>query len=179
MNAGQLTHEAFVDQVRSGKIRVTVNRLMARKFFTRIPIGLIQKETEESLYIEKGLIWAAYLTGPVLLAASVAAGFVTFGLRGFLFLIGGLLVYGLYSSASMRDRAGLIPITAALVVTVITHLFNSGPHTGWTKFAILFIAALWSVRFVYAGSAWFLRLFVLRNAKAFNYLRKYLEIHER
>jgi hypothetical protein len=174
-----MTHEAIVDQVRSGKIRVSVNRRMARKFFTRIPLGLIRKETGESLYFEKALIWTAYLAGPVLLAASIAAAFLAFGLWGFLFLIGGLPVYGLYSTASMRERAGLIPISLILAVTVVTHWFNAGLYTGWTKFAFLFTGALWSVRFVYAGSAGLLRLFVLRNAKAFNYLGKYLEIHER
>jgi len=150
---------------------------MARKFYTHIPASLIRKETGESLYFEKITVWLIYLISPVALLASLVLGFMAFGYWGVISLFFCLFIYGLFASASMRAQSRLLDISSFFLVTVAIHIYSGADHYEVTKFACLFIFSLWSIRFAYWLSGWFLKIFVLRNEKAYAYLSKYLIIN--
>lgn len=173
-----MKHERFTALYRQGKLAVYVDRKLARKFFTHIPVSMIQKETGESCYFERLIVWLAYLLSPVALIASLALGFFAFHYLGFISLIICPLVYVLFSSSSLRNQSGLPGISLLLIAAIVIHVLSPSRHFLITRFAVVYLFSLWSVRFEYCMAETLLKAFVFRNRKAYDYLSKYLMIQE-
>ncbi len=105
-----------------------------------------------------------------LLGAAVLAVQVT-GWWSILLIPAGLIGWFAFSSASSIGNARIGGITFVLAATIAAAAFaDSSARRAWIV-AAMYIGSLWLARLLYTSSTTFLRLFVLRNAKAFDWLR--------
>ena len=171
-----MEHKEVIQLEEQGKLLIGVDRGMARKFYTDIPISKIEEETGEAPYFEKAIVWFAFLLGPISLISSIILSFIAFGWWGILGLVLCPILYFMYSSSSVLGGSHLVGITVLLLIAVAVHFFGNFNSPWITGAAISFLFALWCVRLLYCSSTFLLRSFVIRNAKAFEWLSEYLVI---
>jgi hypothetical protein len=170
MEAFEEEHQHLVQLEDEGKLLIGVDRVMARHFWTDVPIRTIKEETGEAPYSEKAVAYLAELLGPAALIGSLVLAFPAFGWFGVICLVACPAFWFLYIGLSVRGAAGMSGITVLLVASVGMHVF-AGVGAPWmTGFVILFVSSLWCMRFLYYASTFLLRCFVIRNARAFRYL---------
>jgi len=160
---------------KQGKILIGVDRAMARKFYTDISMQKIREETGETPYLEKIIIWFAFLFGPISLLTSIVIGFLAFNWWGIISLLLCPIIYFAYSSSSVRGNSRMIGINILLLVSSGIHFLRVFDVPKITAFVIIFIFSLWLIRLLYCSSTFLLRNFVIRNKKAYQYLSQYLE----
>lgn len=171
-----MEHKEVIELAEQGKLLIGVDRAMAREFYTNIPISKIQEETGESPYFEKMIVLFAFLFGPISLISSIVLGFLAFSWWGIISLVLCTVIYFAYSSSSVVAGSKLFGITLLLLTSLAVHFF-AHLNTPWiTGFACTFLFSLWCARLLYCSSTFLLRAFVIRNAKAFEYLSDYLVI---
>ena len=171
-----MDHKNLVELEKEGKILIGVDRVMARQFYTNVPIKKIKEKTGEAPYFEKIIVWFAFLFGPISLLASIILGFWFFNWWGIICLIFCPLVYFIYSSYSVIGNSRMTGISILLFTSACIYflkVFNIPKISG---FATVFIFSLWCTRLLYCSSAFFLRNFVIRNERAYQYLSQSLEI---
>jgi hypothetical protein len=173
-----LDFEEVVRRERSGGLLVGVDRAFARRFYTNVPLRVVEEQTGEAPYLEKGLVLAAFVGGPVALLLSAAGAVFAVGWLGALVIPVGLLLWFGYYSTSSRGAARLTTISAVLIAAAVLTVIDWMPGRGIWGLVLLYSAALWLGRFVYSGSTGFLRAFVLRNPQAFTWLREHLTLRE-
>jgi hypothetical protein len=173
-----MEHKEVIALEAQGKLLIGVDRAMARKFYTDIPISKIEEETGEAPYFEKAIIWFAFLFGPIALISSIIFGFVAFGWWGIICLVLCPIIYFMYSSSSVVGGSQLIGITVLLLISLAVHFLANFNFPWITGFASTYLFSLWCVRLLYCSSTFLLRAFVLRNAKAFEWLSEYLVIKQ-
>jgi len=169
-------HQRLVELEDQGKVLIGVDRIVARRFYTDLPISTIEKETGEAPYLDKLVVWFAFLMGPLALAASLVLAFVAFKWWGLIYLVVCPLIYLAYSSASVRGDSALPGISIIMVAAVCIHFLGPIANSRATGFVSLFLLSLWSVRFLYCSSTFLFRCFVIRNARAFRFLSDRLKI---
>ena len=126
--------------------------------------------TGESPRIEKSIVWLAFALGPLALIATIFLGFVAFGFWGIVMLVLCPIVYYKYISYSVAGRSRLTGISSLLIVSAGMHFSGFLDMPSVTGFVSVFLLSLWSIRFVYVTSTTLLRGFILRNAKAYDWL---------
>lgn len=171
-----MNHKNLVELEEQGKIIIGVDRVMARKFFINISIKKTEEETGETPYFEKIIVWFAFLFGPISLLASIILGFWFFKWWGIICLIFFPLIYFACSSSSARGDSKMIGISILLLTSACIYFFKVFDIPKITGSAMVFIFSLWCIRFLYCSSTFLLRNFVIRNEKAYQYLRQHLKI---
>jgi hypothetical protein len=171
-----MEHKEVIELEEQGKLLIGVDRVMARKFYTDIPISKIEEETGESPYFEKMIVWLSFLFGPIALFSSIVLGFLAFGWWGVICLFLCPIVYFTYSSSSVRGGSKLIGITIFLFISAGIHFFGNLNIFWVTLFVCAFLFSLWCVRVLYCSATLLLRCFVIRNRRAFEYLSDYLTL---
>jgi len=171
-----MDYSDLVKLEKQGKIAIGVDRAMARKFYTDIPVKKIREETGEAPYFEKIIIWLAFLFAPISLLVSIIIGFWAFNWWGIGSLIFCPIVYFIYSSYSVKGNSRMIGITILLFVSAYIYFFRVFDAPKITGFLTIFIFSLWCIRLLYSLSTLLLRIFVIRNEKAYQYLSQYLII---
>ena len=136
----------------------------------------IVEETGEPPYLEKAIVWFAFLFGPIALALSIVVGFLAFSWWGIICLVLCPIVYFAYSSSSVMGGSKLIGIAGLVLISVCVHFFGNLKAPWLARFASAFLLSLWCVRLLYCSSTVFFRAFVIRNGRAFEYLSDYLVI---
>ena len=169
-------HTELVKLAEAGKILIGVDRAIARKLFTEVPLSRILEMTGEVPYFEKTLVMSAFILGPVALITSVFVAFLAFGWWGLIPLLLCPVVYILYQSSSSLGGAGLSLITVFVVVAGLAHLFGNFNEPWSTRFITVFLFSLWCARLVYSGATFMYRAFAIRNRKAFEFLSPGLSI---
>jgi hypothetical protein len=101
-------HKEVILLEEQGKLLIGVDRVMARKFYTDIPISKIEEETGEAPYFEKAIVWFAFLLGPIALISSIILSFIAFGWWGILGLVLCPILYFMYSSSSVLGGSQLV-----------------------------------------------------------------------
>jgi len=171
-----MDHATLIKLEKQGKILIGVDRVMARKFYTDIPMRKIRRETDETPYFEKIIVWFVFLFGPISLLASIMIGFLAFNWWGIIFLLFCPFVYFIYSSSSVRGDSTMTGISILLLVSACIYFFRVFDNPKITGFVTVFILSLWCIRLLYCSSTFLLRNFVIRNEKAYQYLSQYLKI---
>ena len=173
-----MEHEELIELEKSGKLIIGVDRGMARQFYTQVTTSRIKDETGEAPYFEKAIVLLSFVLGPIALLASIVLGFFAFGWWGIIVMVLCPVMYFTYSSMSVMGSSGIIGITIFLLISVGIHVWGILNAPSMTSFAIYFILSLWCARFLYCSSTFFLRAFVLRNRKAYEYLSNQLVIRK-
>jgi hypothetical protein len=157
---------------RDGQLVVGVDRVFARRFYTDVPLQSVQEHTGEAPYMEKALVWGAFLGGPLLLVGSSVL--LVFALKWWWSVLAiplSGLVWVAYYSMSSRGDARLRLVSLVVVAVAVCGLATTRETRLLWLAAIIYAIALWLGRFVYVGSTTLLRAFVLRNSRAFEWLR--------
>ena len=171
-----MEHSEVITLEKEGKLLIGVDRPMARKFYTDVPVSKIKEETDEAPYFDKIIVWFAFLCGPIMLIASIVIAFFAFRWWGAISIIICPIIFLIYSSYSVRGDSRMIGINAILIMTALVHFLNIFDNPWITGFATTFIFSLWCAHFLYCSSTFLLRSFIIRNEKAFIFLKDYLVI---
>jgi hypothetical protein len=171
-------HNDFIKLEEQGQLLIGIDRVMARKFYTDIPICEIEEQTGEAPYFEKAIIWFAFLSGPISLISSIFLLIFAIGWWGILGLVLFPVFYVMYSSCSVLGNSRLLGITILLFICVIFNFFANFNYPGITVAISVFIFSLWCVRLLYCSSSFLLRAFVIRNVRAYEWLLDYLVIQQ-
>jgi hypothetical protein len=135
-------YKTFVEQAYSGALLIGIDRSVARKFYTDIPLSKIQEETGETPYIEKMVVWFAFLTAPIALLASFVLSVFAFHWWAALAIPLSILIYFIFSSKSSMPRGGMLGISVLLALTIgslFTDFFAS-PFAPWYFVAAFLLA---------------------------------------
>ena len=170
-------HGELLKQAEAGNILIGIDRTFARSFYMNISLDEIKAITGESPYFEKMVIWFFMLVSIIFLLASVVKAFLMSTLFGVLSLIIFPLIYFGYFLDSIRGNARVIGIIIALITAITLYMVGLFKESlGYIP--ILLIISLLCGRLVYWSSAKLLRLFILRNEIAFEWLREYIVIKD-
>jgi hypothetical protein len=171
-------YKTFVDQAYSGALLIGIDRAVARKFYTDIPLSRIEEKTGEAPYFEKMVIWFAFVTAPAALLASFVLSVIAFQWWAVLAIPISVLVYFIFSGQSSMPGGGMLGFSILLAIaigTLFTSFFAS-PLAPWYFIAVTF--SLWASRLLYTAATAFLRGFVLRNQRALEFMGEQIHIRE-
>lgn len=171
-------YKALVQSAYDNRILIGVDRIFARRLYTNISTSTIHTITGETPYIEKFVIWFAFLASPIAICMGVFAA--VFGFRWWAFIVvpGALLLWMLNRSMSVRGGSSMWFLTLILVTAVSLHFMKLLSSPWMSGFIAIFAFALWCDRLLYCASTFFLRAFVLRNPRALEAFGEGITIRE-
>ncbi len=176
--SARVVFEEVVQRARKGELLVGVDRSFARRFYTTFPLRTIEEHTGEAPHLEKALVLGAFLGGPIALLASAVLAAIFIGWWSLIVIPAGFVLWFGYYSQSVLASARLTLISILLFAVGVLFVASSPAGRSLWGIALLYLGALWLGRFVYSGSTALLRNFVLRNRKAFEWLRGQLVLRE-
>src|SRR5713101_596519 len=100
-------YQALISRVHSGSLLIGVDRSMARKFYTDVPLSRIAAETGETPYFEKMVVLGAFVGGPVSLLASFIMAVLAFRWWAALAIPVSIVVYIVFTAASSMPKQGM------------------------------------------------------------------------
>src|ERR1700759_1147124 len=65
-------HEQLVQDVRTNRLTIEVDRVFAKKLYTSVPMDTMEQTIGEVPYFEKGIVCCAVFASPVLLVVGIA-----------------------------------------------------------------------------------------------------------
>jgi len=162
----------------TGQVVIGIDRTVARKVFTDVSVASFQENIGEVPYLEKTLVFGAFIAGPLALLASAVLAIVSVGWWSALLIPAGVLTWVGYYSASSRGGARMTFAHLAMLVAV-GGIIMAGPakRDVWVL-ALAYATALWLGRFAYSAATVLVRRLVIRNRRAFDWLRGSLTIRE-
>jgi hypothetical protein len=169
-------YKDLVGQVNSGALLVGVDRAVARRFYTDVSLSRIEEETGEAPYLEKMVIWLAYLTSPISLLASVVLSILAFSWWAVLAIPASVGIYLFWAGQSSMPQRGMLVVSILLAVAIgsLFMPFFTSPFICWYLIAMVY--ALWSSRLTYCAATTSLLGFVLRNQRAFEYMAEDIRV---
>ena len=171
-------YKAFVEQACSGGLMIGIDRAVARKFYTDIPLSKIEEETGEAPYFEKIVVWFAFLSAPVILLASFVLSVFAFRWWAALAIPVSIVIYFIFSGQSSMPRGGMLGISVLLAIAIGSLFIDFITSSVAPWYFITFVFSLWASRLVYFAATAFLRAFVLRNQRAFEFMGENIHIRE-
>jgi len=171
-------YKIFVEQAYSGALLIGIDRAVARRFYTDIPLSKIEEETGEAPYLEKMVVWFAFLSAPVALLASFVLSVLAFQWWAVLAIPLSIVVYFIFSGQASMPRGGMLDISVLLALAIGSLFtdFIASPFASWYFIAVTF--SLWASRLLYCVATAFLRAFVLRNQRALEFMGENVHIRE-
>lgn len=160
-------YSQLVSRAQNGTLLIGLDRAIARKFYTDVPLRHVERETGEAPYFEKMVVFVAFLGAPLALAASFILAVLAFGWWAALAIPLSAIAYILFSGQSSMPNRGMVGVTLILALVVAAALLRVFPseYIAWYFVSLAF--SFWAARLVYAAATFLLRAFVLRNKKAF------------
>jgi hypothetical protein len=171
-------YQAMVAKIQSGSLLIGIDRSIARKLYTDIPLSRIEVETGETPYFEKMVVLGAFVAGPASLLASFVMAFLAFGWWAALSIPVSIVVYFGFTGASSMPGQGMAGLSMLLALTLVGLYWDWFPsgYIAWYVMMVLF--ALWNARLVYVAATYFIRAFVVRNLRAYEFLASYIHLRE-
>jgi len=159
-------YKAFVESACHGRVLVGVDRVFARKLYTDVPLSAIEEATGEAPYLEKLVVWFAFLASPLALLGSAVLAAFAFRWWALLIVPVACIWWILNRSMSVRGGSSIWFLTIAVIVAMSVQVMNLLPSSWMSGFMAAFAFAMWCDRLLYCASTFFLRSFVLRNPQA-------------
>lgn len=169
--------DELVRREASGQVVVGVDRPFARRFYTDLPVREIEAQTGEAPYFEKMVVYAAFIGGPLLLLVSLAESIWVLGWWSALFIPLAVIVWAVVYVNSPKARAGMTAISLIVVVSAIGFGVSNGSRPEW-GLILTYVSALWLSLLLYVAATSFLRGFVLRNRRAYEWIQEHLIVRE-
>jgi hypothetical protein len=171
----QSEHAEIVTKESEGKLRLGIDRSYARKFYTDVPIRLVQRETGEAPYFEKLVAFTCFLGSPITLLLSSIVAISNFGWWSAAVIPVSFIAWLLYAGRSAAGRSRLLGLTVVLLGMLLFHLLQPEGRR-FTSFFLLFTLSLWLHRLLYIAATVFLRSFIIRNHRAFSLVYDHVAI---
>lgn len=171
-------YQALVARIHSGSLLVGVDRSIARKFYTEIPLSRIEEETGEAPYFEKFVVFGAQMGGLWALLASLVIAILAFSWWAAVAIPASIIIYVVVAAASSTPWGGLGSVSVLLGLTLLGIYFDWFPSEYVASYAVLVTAALWLARLTYVAAAHFIRAFVVRNRRAYEFLAQHIHLRE-
>jgi len=172
-------YKKFVESAYHGRVLIGVDRVFARKVYTDIPISTIWEATGEAPYLEKVVVWFAFLASPLALLTSAVLAVLAFRWWAFLIVPVTFLWWMINRSMSVLGTSRIWFHTLVLIVAASVHFMNLLRNPWMSGFVMAFVFAMWSDRLLYCASTFFLRAFGLRNKRALEAFGEGITIRER
>ena len=170
--------DELVRQEEAGHLILGVDRAFARRFYTNVPLREIEARTGEGPYLEKTVIYSAFVGGPLLLLASLAQSLWVLGYWSALFIPVAAVVWVVVHADSVRARAAMTTVSLVVAATAIGFGVSHGSIRFSWALALTYAASLWLSRLLYVSATFFLRAFVLRNRGAWEWLQGQFVVRE-
>lgn len=167
MNSEEL--QQIIAQENAGQVRIGVDRVLARRFFTNGSLAKIREHTGDAPTAEKAIVFSLWVTSFILLVGSVVVSFIAFAWWGLAAALICPIVYFSFASMSVLGHTGLVGISAVLVVALIAPIAGK-LSVAAGLFIVLFVLSLWCIQFVYVASTSFYRVYALRSPKHYELL---------
>jgi hypothetical protein len=167
-----------VSREASGKLLIGVDRPFARGFYTDVPLREVEARTGEAPYFEKGVVYLAFVGGPLLLVVSLVRSAWVLGWWSALFVPLAAVVWAGVYGDSARATSRMRVISLILVVSGIGFGLSADSTRGNWGLALTYTAALWLSRLLYVSATSFMRAFVLRNRRAWEWLQEHMVLKE-
>lgn len=165
-----ITHQELVEQSNKEKIAIGIDTTLSRKFYTKLSLSEIEEQTGESPKLEKYIIQIANMGNPILLLFSIIFAIFAFKWWALLTIPAFIVVFLFFRSAATMG-ANMSVINIIICGTIVSSFFvDQITSMQWATIFIL-LSSIWSANFLYAGSAKFLRAFVLRNKRCYEWLK--------
>ena len=164
--------DELVRKEAAGQLLLGVDRAFARRFYTDVPLREIEAKTGEAPYFEKAVVFLAFLGGPFTLLGSLILSVWVLGWWSGLFIPLAMLVWFGNHGDSARATARLRVISGILAICGCGFMTSYGLARSRWGLAFTFVAALWLSRLLYVSATSFLRGFVLRNRRAWEWLHE-------
>lgn len=171
-------YKAFVQSAYQGRLLVGVDRVFARKLYTDVSTSAIEEATGEAPYLEKLVVWFAFLASPLALLGSVVLAAFAFRWWALLVVPLACLWWMFNRSMSVRGGSSIWFLTLAVIAAMTVHFMSLLPSPWMSGFVAAFVFAMWCDRLLCCASTWFLRAFVLRNQRALQAFNEGLTIRE-
>jgi len=171
-------YKTLVQSAYDGRLLVGVDRVFARKLYTGMATSAIEEATGEAPYLEKLVVWFAFLASPVAMLGSAVLAAVAFHWWALLIVPVALLWWMFNRSTSVRGGSSIWFLTLALIASVSVHFMNLLAIPRMSGLVAVFAFALWCDRLLYCASTFFLRAFVLRNQRALEAFGEGITIRE-
>ena len=172
-------YQALLSRVYSGKVLIGIDRTLARQLYTDVPVSRIKEKTGEAPYFQRTIVLGAQICGQLALLASLVFAFLAFSWWAALVIPVSIVVYfNFLARSAMAGGGGMAG------VSVLVGLSLLGSYLGWfpsqyaSWFAVLLTAALWNARLIYDAADHFMRAFVFRNRRAYEFLAEHIHIRE-
>jgi hypothetical protein len=151
---------------------------MARKLYTDVPLSRITEETGEAPYFEKMVVFGAFVGGPLALLASFVMAALAFGWWAALAIPVSVVIYFVFAGASSMPKQGMGGVSVVLALAILSLYLRwfLSDYVGW--YAVFVVFALWNARLVYAAATYFIRAFVIRNRRAYDFLAPHIHLRE-
>lgn len=168
-------HQELVARFQSGSLLIGIDPSMARKLYTDVSLSLNTEETGETPYFDKIVVLGAFLGGPISLLTSFVMAGLAFGWWAALVIPISIVVYVVFSAISSghhpsMPKQGMAGVSVLLVLALLSLFFNWYPSRYISGYAVLVLFALWNARLVYVAATYFMRAFVVRNRRAYEFL---------
>jgi len=171
-------YQALVARVQAGSLLIGVDRSTARKLYTDVPLSRIEAETGEAPYFEKMVVLGAFVGGPVSLLASFVMAVLGFGWWAALAIPVSIVVYFVFAGASSMPKQGMAGVSVLLAFALLGFYLNWFPSNYIAWHAVLVLFAFWNARLIYAAATHFIRAFVVRNHRAYEFLAPHIHLRE-
>jgi len=171
-------YETLVRAAYDGRILIGVDRAFARRLYTDVATSAIKEATGEAPYLEKLVVWFAFVTSPLAIFGSAVSAVFAFRWWAILVVPIAFLWWMVNRSMSSRGGASLWFLTLAVIVAVSVHFMKLLSIPWMSGFVAVFTFAMWCDRLLYCAATVFLRAFVLRNQQALEAFGEGIEIRE-
>ena len=171
-------YQALLTRIFSGKVLVGIDRTIAREFWTEVPISHIKDKTGEAPYFQKLLVYGAQFCGQAALLGSFVFAVLVFSWWSVIPILLSILIYFRFVVSSGRPGGGMGGVSLLAGCALLGSYFGWFPSAYAAWYAVLVTAALWNARLIYYAAYHFMRAFVLRNRRAYEFLAEHIHLQE-
>jgi hypothetical protein len=171
----QEEHAQLIREQADGRLLFGIDRAFARRFFTDVPLRTIERATGEATYLEKLVVFGAFIAAPICLLIAGVFGVLYFRWWSILIVPVTIAVWLLFSGTSSMGGSRLFGISLVTLAGVALHVFGSF-DSRFTLFLLFVAAAFWLNRFMYLAATMFLRALIIRSHQAFSFLHDHITI---
>ena len=159
-------YDTFRTAAEKGEITVGVEPAIARRFFTDDKYAEFRSSVREQLILERFIVTASLILGPLILVASFWWAWSAFGWWSVLVIPVTALLWFIQHGATSVGRPAFWALASSVGLLLFLDL-GQKPNPVYLWLTALFSAVLMS-RVAYQCASSFLRSLVLRNRKAYS-----------
>ena len=121
----QEEHAQLIREEADGRVLFGVDRAFARRFFTDVPLRTIERDTGEATYLEKLVVFGAFIAAPICLLISAIFSVLYFRWWSVFIIPVTVTIWLLFSGTSSMGRSRLVGVSLLALAALALHVFGS------------------------------------------------------